>query len=127
MSKLILFVTFLSLGFLTVVSTIDPNVSAIWLASSSQSFDLLRSSVMFVLLVLMFTNPPRNVALRMVIGVAATAFIGWSGYMAYQNAIQVLDGLVFLAAGIASLIAVLEFDPGDEQIVSPNFKSAIKH
>lgn len=127
MSKLILFITFLSLGFLTVVSTIDPNLSAIWLASSSQSFDLIRSSLMFVLLVLIFTNPPRNVLLRAVIGVASAVFIGWSGYMAYQNVIQVLDGLIFLAAGIASLIAVLEFEPGDEQIVSPNFKSAIKH
>jgi hypothetical protein len=125
MNKLILFLAFASLGFLTIVSTIDPNASAVWLASPDQSFDLLRSGVMLVLLVLMFTNPPRNVILRMVIGIAAIGFIGWSGYLTYQNVMQILDGIVFLAAGIASLIAVLEFEPDNvatAQIVSPNFK-----
>lgn len=126
MNKLILSLTFLSLGFLTVLSTINPDASAVWLASSSQSFDILRSAVMFMLLVLMFTNPPRNVILRAVVGVASTAFMVWSGYMAYQNYILILDGIVFLAAGIASLIAVLEFEPGDEQIISPHFKKPLE-
>lgn len=122
MNKIILCLTFLALGFLTIVSTIDPNASAVWLASSEQSFDMLRSGVMFVLLILMFTNPPRNIALRAIIGLSAAVLIGWSGYMTYQGMFQMLDGLVLLAAGIASLIAILEFEPIDEQIVSPNFK-----
>lgn len=126
MNKLILGLTFLSLGFLTVVSTINPNASAVWLASSDQSFDILRTSVMFVLLLLMFTNPPRNLALRAIVGLSAVALIGWSGFMTYQNSFQILDGFVLLAAGIASLLAVLEFEPVDDQIVSPNFKAAIK-
>jgi hypothetical protein len=129
MNRFILSLTFLALGFITVVSTINPDASAIWLASSAQSFDILRSSVMVMLLVLMFTNPPRNVVLRAVIGVAALTFIGWSGYMTYQNSMMLLDGIVFLAAGIASLIAVLEFEPDDvvtAQIISPNFKKPAK-
>ena len=126
MNKLILSLTFLSLGFLTVVSTINPNISAVWLASPSQSFDILRSAVMFVLLVLMFTNPPRNVLLRAAVGVTAVAFIGWSAFMTYNNYMQILDGIIFLAAGIASLIAVLEFESIDEQIVSPNFKRPVE-
>jgi hypothetical protein len=81
---------------------------------------------MFVLLILMFTNPPRNVALRSIVGVAAIAFIGWSGYMTYQNSMQILDGIMFLAAGIASLVAVLEFESIDEQIVSTNYVKPAK-
>ena len=126
MNKLILSLTFLALGFLTVLTTINPNASAVWLASPAQSFDILRSSVMFVLLILMFTNPPRNVLLRTVVGVAATSFIGWSAYMTYNNSMLILDGIIFLAAGIASLVAVLEFETTDEQIVSPNFQKPVE-
>jgi hypothetical protein len=126
MNKLILSLTFLALGFLTVLSTINPDASAVWLASPAQAFDVLRSSVMFVLLVLMFTNPPRNVVLRTVVGIAATSFIGWSAYLTYNNTMQILDGIVFLAAGIASLVAVLEFETTDDQIVSTNYKKPVE-
>lgn len=129
MNKFMLFITFVSLGFLTVLSTIDPNSSAVWLASPSQSFDILRSGVMVMLLVLMFTNPPRNVVLRTIIGISAIALTFWSGYMAYESVIQLLDGLVLLAAGLTSLIAVLEFEPEDgfsKPIVSHNYKKTLK-
>ncbi len=130
MNKFMLFITFVSLGFLTVLSTIDPNSSAVWLASPDQSFDILRSGVMVVLLVLMFTNPPRNVVLRTIVGISAIALTSWSGYMAYESAIQILDGLVLLAAGITSLVAVLEFEGEDafsKPIVSPNYKKSHKN
>lgn len=129
MNKFLLFITFISLGFLTVLSTINPNASAVWLASPAQSFDILRVAVMTVLLVLMFTNPPRNVILRTAIGISAIALTGWSGFMAYEGAIQILDGMILLAAGVASLIAVLEFEPEDafaKPIVSHNYKSSLK-
>jgi hypothetical protein len=129
MNKFMLFMTFISLGFLTVISTINPDASVVWLASPAQSFDILLSGVMVVLLVLMFTNPPRNVLLRTIVGISAIALTGWSGYMAYEGAIQILDGLILLAAGITSLIAVLEFEPEDafaKPIVSHNYKSSLK-
>ncbi len=46
--------------------------------------------------------------------------------MTYQNVMLILDGFIFLAAGIASLIAVLEFEPGEEQIVSRNLIETAK-
>lgn len=130
MNKFMLFITFVSLGFLTALTTVDPNASAVWLASPAQSFDILRSGVMVVLLVLMFTNPPRNIVLRTIVGISAVALIGWSGYMAYESVIQLLDGLVLLAAGITSLVAVLEFEGEDafsKPIVSPNYKKSHKN
>lgn len=130
MNKFMLFITFLSLGFLTILSTINPDASAVWLASPAQSFDILRSSVMAVLLVLMFTNPPRNATLRLMVGFAAIVLTGWSGFAAYEGAIQILDALVFLAAGITSLIAVLEFESEDvfaKPIVSHNYKKSLKN
>lgn len=129
MNKFMLFITFISLGFLTVLSTTNPNASAVWLASPAQTFDILRSGVMAVLLMLMFTNPPRNVLLRTIVGISAIALTGWSGYMAYEGTIQLLDGLVLLAAGITALIAVLEFEPEDgfaKPIVSHNYKKTLK-
>ncbi len=51
MNKLILGLTFLSLGFLTVVSNVNPDAAAVWLASTNQSFDLMRGGLMVVLLV----------------------------------------------------------------------------
>lgn len=129
MNKLMLFITFVSLGFLTVLSTINPDASAVWLASPSQSFDILRGGIMVILLALMFTNPPRNVTFRIVIGFASVVLIGWSGYMGYEGMIQILDGLALLSAGITSLIAVLEFEDDEalsRPIVSPNYKKSLK-
>ncbi len=121
MNRVLLLLTFLSLGFLTFASTRDPNMAAVWLASTDQSYDLLRSGVMAMLVVLMFTNPPRNVVLRIVVGIAAVGLAGWSVYMVYQNVMQLLDGIILLAAGITSLVAVLEYESEDglEQTVSP--------
>lgn len=130
MNKFLLFVTFMALGFLTVLTTINPDASAVWLASAADSFDILRISTMAILLMLMLTNPPRNVAFRIFVGFSAIVLIGWSGYAAYEGYVQVLDALALLAAGITSLIAVLEFEPEDafaRPIVSPNYKKNAKN
>lgn len=109
MNKLLLSLSFFALGFLTLTTAIAPDTAAVWLASTTQNMDYIRLGVMGMLLVLIFTNPPRRMALRYVIGSVAISIITGSGYATYQNMMQVLDGIALLAAGISSLVAALEY------------------
>lgn len=111
MNKLIIFLTFLALGFLMVMSSVAPNASAVWLAASTDSYNFLRAGTMVMLLVLVFTNPPRDPVLRSIIGVISVALIAGTANATYEGTMLILDGLVFMSAGIASLIAVLEYEP----------------
>lgn len=116
MNKLILFLSFLALGFLTVLGSINPDNAAVWLSSQSQNMDYFRIGVMAILASLLVTTPPRQVVLRMVVGVSSVAIIVLSAYQTYQNVFQLFDGLALLAAGIASLVAALEFNSADDPL-----------
>jgi hypothetical protein len=111
MSKLIVFLSFLSLGILIVLSIFAPNSSAIWLASTQASYNVLRAGVMALLLTLLVTEPPRNVWLRAIVGGLATALGIWSLSATYQNEMQLLDGASLLTASIAMTITTLEHLP----------------
>ena len=109
MNKLTLLLSFFALGFLTAMGSLNPDNAAVWLSSQSQLMDTLRLSVMGVLLILIFTNPPRKIPLRIVIGIAAIGLTGIAGYGTYNNLMQAFDGIALLAAGISALVATLEF------------------
>ena len=111
MGKVILFLSFLSLGILVVLSNYAPQSSAIWLASTEHSFNLLRAGVMIVLATLLITNPPRHSYLRIFAGVFATMLGIWSLRATYQNQMQFLDGASLLTASIAMAIASMERKP----------------
>lgn len=129
MNKVLLALSFLSLGFLTTMGSIDPNNSTVWLASTDTSADILRSSAMFILVILMFTNPPRNVALRVLTGIGAISLTLWSGYATYQGQMLLFDGLALMAAGITAGIAVLEYisdKEAEEPIVLHNLPANLR-
>ena len=108
MGKVILFLSFMSLGILVVLSNYAPQSSAIWLASTEHSYNLLRAGVMIVLATLLVTNPPRHTQLRVFAGILATVLAAWSLRATYQNQMQLLDGASLLTASIAMAIAARE-------------------
>lgn len=108
MNKFTLLLSFCALGFLTAMGSINPDNAAVWLSSQTQIMDILRLSVMGVLLILIFTNPPRKIPLRIIIGIAAVGLIGVASYGTYNNLMQAFDGIALLAAGTSALVATLE-------------------
>lgn len=108
MNKCMLLLSFLALGFLTAMGSLNPDNATVWLSSQTQTMEAARIGIMAVLFALIVTTPPRNVILRYVVGVTSVGLIATSGYMTYQNMMQALDGIAFIAAGISALVAALE-------------------
>jgi hypothetical protein len=111
MNKLILFLSFLSLGILVVLSVYAPESAALWLASTAQGYNILRICIMAVLAILLVTTPPRSTLSRAAFGVFAMTLGLWSLSSTYANQMQILDGASLLTASIAIIVEVLERAP----------------
>jgi hypothetical protein len=110
MSKLILFLSFVSLGVLLAFGLAAPDSPVMWLASSSSGFAWLRMALMAILFGLMITTPPRNVIFRVFVGLFSVGLIGWCLNATYNNQMGFADTLSLLAASLAAGIVVLERD-----------------
>jgi hypothetical protein len=108
MGKTILFLSFIGIAFLCIGGALFPNSPAMWLASTSVNFAWLRLGMMLVLIALLITNPPRNIILRVIVGVFATALATWSLYATYTNQMKLLDSLSLLEVSVSTGLAVLE-------------------
>lgn len=110
MSKLIVFLSLIGLSILFTLGLIAPDSSVMWLASTSTNFALLRAVLMFVLLVLLLTNPPRNVYMRVMIGMFSLALMAWSLDSTYNNHMKLVDTLSLLPVSIVAGLDILEQD-----------------
>jgi len=111
MGKLIEILSVFALGLLLILSTVSPDAPAIWLAATTSEYYFIRVPLMIILLVLLFTHPPRNIYFRQFVTIAAIIVGGWSLTATYQNKMMFLDSLSILAASISMLLAVLEYEP----------------
>lgn len=111
MGKLVLFLSFVAIALLFVVSLVDPTNPIVWLASTSVNFAILRVVMMLGLLALLSTNPPRNIYLRMIVGLFAVGLTGWSLGATYQNDMKFLDTMTLLLFSTSAGIVVLEREP----------------
>jgi len=116
MSKLILFLSFLSLTFLFIGGLLFPGNSTMWLAADGTGYAILRLTMMIVLLALLITNPPRNISFRIFVGFLSTGLGVWALTSTYQNNMQVLDGASIMLASISMAIAALEYNYEPEPI-----------
>lgn len=108
MSKLVLLLSLLGIAILFTLGLTDPNNPVVWLASTSVDFAVLRMAMMIALAALLVTHPPRNIYLRMIVGVFAFSIAGWSLWATYSNAILLLDSLSILQFSISTGLIVLE-------------------
>lgn len=115
MSKLILFLSFVSLAILTIGSLIDPNSPAMWLAASQTGYNVLRLGLIAVLFALMVTNPPRHRTFRGLVGIAAVILTSWTLWATYNNSMKLLDSASILAASVSMGIVALEYDHQNEK------------
>jgi hypothetical protein len=116
MSKLILFLSLLSLGILFVGTLLIPNSPGMWLASDAVGYTIVRLILMASLFGLLITNPPRNPAFRALVGVVAVCLGAWALIATYQNSMEILDSASILAASLAIGITALEFRYDSQEI-----------
>lgn len=75
------------------------------------SFTYLRLSLIGALAVLFFTEVPRSIATRFFTGIIAAALFGANGYFLLENAIPIMDGMMFGLVAIILAIEALEYEP----------------
>jgi hypothetical protein len=110
MSKVMLLLSLLGVTILFSFGLTDPNNPIVWLASTSQNFAFLRLGMMLALAALLVTHPPRNIYLRLAIGVFASVLAAWSLYSTYDNQMKLLDSMSLLEFSISAGLVVLESD-----------------
>lgn len=110
MTKLILILSSLGLTITLILGMYDPGNPMMWLASTTETFTLLRAGLLLMLFTLLVTEPPRNVYLRAFIGIVSVVLVSSSLGAFYVNHMQAVDAFLLMAAGIASGITVLERD-----------------
>lgn len=110
MTKLILILSSLGLTITLLLGMYDPGNPMMWLASTTETFTLLRAGLLLMLFTLLVTEPPRNVYLRAFIGIVSVVLVSSSLGAFYVNHMQAVDAFLLMATGIASGITVLERD-----------------
>lgn len=110
MGKAILWLSFIGIGILLLVSLVAPDNPMVWLANTSASYNQLRFGMLAVLLALLVTNPPRNIYFRAFVGLLSLGVVSWTLSQTYQNHMELLDTLSILEVGISAGITVMEPD-----------------
>jgi len=104
-----------SLLFVFICSMLFPESPYMWLATSSPNFTLLRIILITLIATLLITAPVFDHHLHGLLGIFAGSMIIWALLSTYDNHLQILDSLSFLAAGISLGIEALEPGRGGMQ------------
>lgn len=111
MSKLLLSLSFASLLLLIAGTSLLPNNPVFWLATGGDTYQYMREAMAAVLMLQLFTEPPRNNVFRGVSGILAVGVTGWVLGATYSNHMLFLDSMSFLAAAFAIGLTSLELRP----------------
>lgn len=126
MKKNLIGMTMCLVGALLVAGIFDPTSPLMWVADSSLWFAIARGLMLVMLAALLFTNPPRALALRiaaMIFG-AAMSVAAIALVLRYQ--INFLDAAVMLEVGIICMIEALEAELYEDVSVIDNVKAFLK-
>lgn len=93
---------------LMIGTTLKTDNIIFWLASDSTPFQYVRSLLALVILILIFTNPPRRAWLRASTGLVAVVVGVWAVESALAYTMYISDAVCFLAASLAIMVAVVE-------------------
>lgn len=127
MNKVLTAGLILMTALLLTGSIVFPDHASMWLASTSLSINIVRVLMIAVLLVLLFTNPPRSYTLRAMFGMAAgvvfTVFFG----MLANSTMYILDMMVFAQASVILGLEALEFNPNTEAEITTRSGSVLRY
>jgi hypothetical protein len=98
-------------GFITYGLYALPDTPLMQLASHSPIVYMFRWAIIFGSVALLATKPPRSSTFRNVLGMLAVGFVTWTSYSLFNDNFPMLDGLLFIIAGIGFGLAALEVTP----------------
>ncbi len=114
MSKLLLFLSFLSLVVLAIGTSIAPQSQVFIFASNSAAFDYIREGLATVLFMQLVTRPPRHLIFRLLTGSIALVATGWVVWSALNGTMPLLDVLSIASAAVAIGVTTLEVRPAEK-------------
>lgn len=114
MSKILLALSFVSLLVLIIGTTFFSQNPVFWLATGGAVYQHAREALAAVLLLQLFTRPPRHLIFRIVSGLLAIAVAGWTLGATYNNQMLFLDSMSFLAASFGIALTALELRPASK-------------
>lgn len=97
----------LTLGML-ILGITNPAHPLMWLASTSQGYELTRAGLVVLLAALLFSNPPRAVYFRVILGVVAAGLAVSTVALLLSYEMNLLDAIVFSEVAIIFAIEALE-------------------
>jgi hypothetical protein len=111
MSRVLLLLSGLGLGFLVIGTSLQPDNPIFWLASSATSYEYLRIGLIGTLLGQLLTSPPRHRAFRLFTGLVSLATMVWAVQALFSYNTNILDTLVLMASSLAIGVTTLERAP----------------
>lgn len=97
-----------SVVFLLTGTYVFPHSPIMWLAGTSLTYTIFRLIMTGMLLVVLLSNPPRKMFVRIAMGIIAVVLTGWGVDLMWQGSYKLLDMILFVELGIAFGLAALE-------------------
>lgn len=121
MKKILITATLLLITTLFVGGIYYQDNPLMWLASTTNEFAYLRGAIIFTLVVLVISNPPRGLFFRASM-MTLSAFIGVVVFTQLdQYQIQIVDAIVMCE--VAILLAIEGLELSEEKSVAPAHRS----
>lgn len=108
MKKLLIVGTILLTGTLLVSGTYFPDFPLLWMAGNSIVIELVRATMIVILSVLLFSNPPRSLYLRYSIGAISLLLCATTAALMLHYKISPVDAVLFLEIAVIFGIEALE-------------------
>jgi hypothetical protein len=126
MSKFLYFCSLLATLFLLAGSYLFPNDVIMWFASTVETENIVRGLVACLLVLLMFTLPPRRWYFRVALGLVAVGLGAWTGYGFQAGSLEVLDLLLYAQLSVVFCLAALElnYEQDMQPVVSRHYVPA---
>lgn len=106
--KFLIATTLVFVSALLIGGMYYPDSFAMNLADTTTTFTVLRAVICLMLIGLLFTNPPRSLALRSIVGVGSVFLFVMNAYLVTNFQVFLLDAVVFLEVAIIFGIEALE-------------------
>lgn len=106
--KTLIVATLLLVMLLFIGGIYYPNTLEMSFANTTASYTVLRAVIIFLLISILVTNPPRSRALRAVIGVWSLLLASVAVQIFHGYEIHLLDAIVFMQVAIILAIEALE-------------------
>ena len=98
MSKILLFLSFLSLVILAFGTAFMQNNTMFWLADSGLSYKIIIEVMATILFIQIVTHPPRHIFFRILAGLVSLLVGTWTIMTTYSGTMPLLDSLSLLAS-----------------------------